>query len=471
MSRFAKSPRRGPPRAGPVRVRPAGLAAATLALGLAAAIAAGVATGDEPGPAPAAEARPIAHLARIEGAIGPITADYLDGRLAEAREAGACLLIVGLDTPGGLDASMRQMVRGILASEVPVAVWVGPSGARAASAGVFLLAAAHVAAMAPATNVGAAHPVNMGGQMDSTMAEKVTNDAVAYLQGIARERGRNVDWSERVVRESVSVPADEALELGIVDMVVSDPPALLVAADGRTVEVAGRSEVLRTADAVIVERPMSWRHRLLQRITDPTIAYIFLMLGFYGLFFELSNPGSLVPGIAGAIFLLLAFLAFQSLPVNYVGILLIVLGLLLLLLEIKVTSYGALTVTGVGGLVLGSLMLYDSPGPLGDLPLKVIVPVVLLTVAFFLTVVGLGLAAQRRRHFSGLESLQGAAARVVRAAGPREGGFGGRVMVAGELWECRSAEPLREGDTVLVLGREGRVLLVGPEGGASGTAG
>lgn len=442
--------------------------AAAVAL-LAAAAAFAAAPPDTAGTPDARAAGPaIVHAARIDGMIGPIVADYFDKEIERAGAAGAELLLVGLDTPGGLDTSMRQMVRAIMASEVPIAVWVGPAGARAASAGVFVLAAAHVATMAPATNVGAAHPVNLGGAMDTTMAAKAVNDAVAYLESLARERGRNVEWSEDVVRRSVSVPAGEALEMRIIDFLAPDPAAVLAAADGRTVQVAGRARTLRTAGATLVERPMSWRHDLLQRITDPTIAYILLMLGFYGLFFELSNPGTLLPGIVGAICLLLAFLAFQSLPVNYVGVLLIVVGLLLLLLEIKVTSYGALAVAGIGGLVLGSLMLYDAPGPLGRLPLQVVLPAVIVTAAFFLLIVGLGLAAQRRRHFTGPEALLGEAATVVRA-GEVKGEYRGHVQVAGELWEFRCAVPVARGDKVRVLAREERVLLVEPA--AAGSAG
>lgn len=417
---------------------------------------------DRPPGGKAAAATSIVHLLRIEGTIGPIVADYLAEELAMAEDAGADLVILELDTPGGLDTAMRQMIRDMLASPVPVAVFVAPDGARAASAGVFLLMAAHLAAMAPATNVGAAHPVNMGGEMDSTMAEKVTNDAVAYLQSLAKKRGRNIEWSETVVRHSVSVTAAEALELGVIDLVAEDVQDLLERADGHVV-TGEKSLTLRTRNAVIEERPMNWRAKFLQRITDPTVAYILLMLGFYGLFFELSNPGSLFPGIVGAICLLLAFLAFQSLPVNYVGVILIVLGLLLLLLEIKVTSYGTLTLGGVGALVLGSILLFDPANPFGSLPLRIITPVVIFTVLFFLVIVGLGLAAQRRRPSTGLEALTGQEAEILTSEGESAGTFKGRLQIQGEIWEYRSRRECRPGDSVKVVGAQGRVLLVAPQ--------
>ena len=399
---------------------------------------------------------PLVHVLRIEGTIGPIVADYLDDELSHAVEKGASLVVLEIDTPGGLDTSMRQMVRAILASPIPIAVYVSPDGARAASAGVFVLTAAHLAVMAPATNVGAAHPVNMGGEMDEAMSEKVTNDAVAYLQSLAKQRGRNVEWSEEVVRESVSVHAEEALDLGVIDFVAENLEDLLAQADGH--QVGDLS--IRTAGAVIEYRPMNWRGRFLQRITDPTVAYILLMLGFYGLFFELSNPGSLLPGIVGAICLLLAFLAFQSLPVNYVGVMLIVLGLIMLLLEIKVTSYGALSIGGVASLVLGSLLMFDPSNPFGSLPIRVILPVVLFSVVFFMVIVGMGLAAQRRRPFSGLDAMRGEIGKIITIETEGSDRYSGRLQIQGELWEYRASNPLQQGDPVKVVGRQGRVLLV-----------
>jgi membrane-bound serine protease (ClpP class) len=420
------------------------------------------AVGEESQPSPEI-AGPV-HVLRIEGTIGPIVADYLDAELHYADEQRAQLLVMEMDTPGGLDTAMRQMVRSMLATDVPVAVYVSPAGARAASAGVFVLMAAQIAAMAPATNVGAAHPVNMGGQMDETMAEKVTNDAVAYLQGLAKQRGRNVEWSEKVVRESVSVTAEEAVALNVIDFVAKDLEELLQLCEGRRVAAAADTTVLRTVLASVVSRPLNWRGRFLQRITDPTVAYIFLLLGFYGLFFELSNPGSILPGIVGAICLLMAFLAFQSLPVNYVGVMLILVGLIMLLLEIKVTSYGALSIGGVVSLVLGSLLLFDPANPFGRVPLQVILPAVLFTVVFFVFIVGLGIAAQKRRHATGLEALEGQLGEIVQLRGEAGGEYLAKIYVSGELWDCRSSAPLATGASVRVIGRSGRILLVAPAG-------
>jgi len=402
----------------------------------------------------------LVHVIRIEGTIGPIVADYLDKELAIAEEQSAELLIVELDTPGGLDTSMRQMVKTILQAQMPVVVFVYPDGARSASAGVFLLTAAHVAAMSPATNVGAAHPVNMGGEMDAAMSEKVTNDAVAYLQSLAEQRGRNVEWSEEVVRQSVSITADEALALGVIDLVATSHDDLLDQCNELSIAWADSTLEIHTAGARIVYRTMGWREKFLQRITDPTIAYILLMLGFYGLFFELSNPGSWAPGIIGVFCLLMAFLAFQSLPVNYVGIMLIILGLVLLLLEIKVTSYGMLSIAGITALTLGSILMFDSDNPFGGVPFKVIVPAVLFTTLFFLLIIGLGLAAQRVKHHTGREALNGAPGEVVRSDGVSNGQFQGRVFVEGELWEYRARQQFRPGDHVKVIRSQGRMVWI-----------
>jgi len=416
-------------------------------------------------PAAAGDAESRPHLVRvlhIDGAIGPIVANYFDDQLAAAVRDSASLVVLELDTPGGLDTSMRQMVQAILSSPVPVGVYVSPSGARAASAGVFLVMASQVAGMAPATNIGAAHPVNMGGKLDETMTEKVTNDAVAYLQSLAKQRGRNVEWAEKVVRESVSVTAEEARKLGIVEFLAPDLAAFLQDCNGYRYRDGAGGGILHTSDPLIEQRPLSWRDRLLQRITDPTVAYIFLLLGFYGLFFELSNPGSLLPGIVGAICLLLAFLAFQSLPVNYVGVLLIIVGLIMLLLEIKVTSYGALTIGGVIALVLGSLLMFEPGNPFGSVPFQVMVPAVVVTVFFFLAIVGLGLAAQRRRPYSGRGALTGRVGEVIKDDGQFGDQFGGRLFVDGEYWEYRCATRLKAGQAVRVVESQGRCLVVEP---------
>jgi membrane-bound serine protease (ClpP class) len=394
---------------------------------------------------------------RWHGAIGPIAAEYLAKGIEQAEEREALLLILTLDTPGGLDISMRDMVQGILSADVPVAVYVWPEGARAASAGVFLLAASHFAAMAPSTNAGAAHPVAMGGELDEVMSGKVTNDAVAYLTSLASGRGRDTAWCEGVVRESVSVPADSALVLGMIDVVSDDLDALISWCDGRV--PAGGVETVHTDGAWVVEIPLSWRQKFLRAITDPNLAYLFLMLGMYGLFFELSRPGAILPGVVGALGILLAVLAFQGLPVNYVGVAMLLLGIVLLLLEIKITSYGALALGGTVSLLLGSLMLFENAGPLGSLSLKVVLPVVLFTVLLFLGIVGMGLSAQRRPPVTGIESLVGMDGLVARlddeVAGTSRYGM---IELFGEYWSFEAELPVALGDRVTVTAcAQGRV--------------
>ena len=398
----------------------------------------------------------------LVGPVGPIAVEYLDDGIARAAETDAQLVVLVLDTPGGLDASMRDIVRAIFASRVPVAVYVAPDGARAASAGVFLLAAAHVAAMAPATNTGAAHPVNMGGQLDETMAEKVTNDAVAYLQSVAARRGRSGSWCERVVRSSASVPADTALALGMIDVVAADLDELIAWCDGRTFETPAGPVVADLGHAAVESMPMSARQKLLRQIVNPNVAYILMMIGVYGLFFELSRPGAILPGIVGGISLILAVVAFQALPVNTAGLLLILLGLVLLLLEIKVTSFGMLALGGVAALFLGSMLLFRGDSPLGQLSLRVVVPMVVVTAALLLGVAGLGLRAQMSPPRSGVAALVGAAAVVRRIDGDGESAASGVVEVSGELWSFAAGRELTVGDRVVVESVDGRTLNVRP---------
>lgn len=410
-----------------------------------------------------AEPEPRVLVLRWSGAIGPIAAEYLEHGVERAAEDRARLLVLVLDTPGGLDAAMRRMVQDILASETPVAVYVSPGGARAASAGVFLLAAAPVAAMAPATNAGAAHPVKLGGKMDDVMAGKATNDAVAYLESLAAERSRPTAWCDDVVRESVSVPADSALALGMIDVVAADLDELISWCDGRV--PAGGGAAIRTDGAWVVEMLPSWRQRFLRTITDPSLAYLFLMLGVYGLFFELSRPGAVLPGVVGALGVMLAVLAFQGLPVNYVGVGLVLLGMLLLVLEIKVTSFGALTVGGTVSLLLGSVLLFEHAGPLGTISLKLILPVVLFTVVLFLGIVGLGLKAQRRAPTTGADALLDCVGVVRRLIGPADGrSRTGVIEVLGEHWSFDADTPVALGDHVTVTAcADGRVVVVPTE--------
>jgi len=432
-----------------------------LLLLLAVLAAAGVAAGEPAARVdPAPGAGPVLVL-QWQGPIGPVSSAYLERGLAAARRLDASLVVLELDTPGGLDTAMRRMVQDILAAHRPVVVYVHPPGARAASAGVFVLSAAHVAAMAPSTSAGAAHPVSLGARMDSTMSAKVTNDAVALLEGLAVRRGRSTSWCRRVVAESAAVPADSALALGMVDLVAEDLPALLAALEGRRVAAGGDTVTIHATGARTVVLPPDFRERLLRALTNPELAYIFLMLGIYGLFFELSRPGAVLPGVVGAISLALAFLAFQQLPVDYVGVLLILLGVILLVLEVKITSYGLLTVAALGSLLLGTVLLFPGEGWRG-VPWRTVLPIILFTAGFFLFIIGAGWRAQARPARTGGDALLGRVATVTRvdAAGRR-----GTLLLDGELWAFRSVVPVAAGDEVLVRDRDGLLLTVEPAAG------
>lgn len=400
--------------------------------------------------------------AALDGVISPGTADYLSTVIERAaREEAACLLVT-LNTPGGLEASMRTMVTAILNSEVPVVVYVAPAGARAASAGAFITLAAHVAAMAPGTNIGAAHPVNLGGgaPMDSTMSEKVASDAAAFIRSIAQRRGRNEQWAERAVRESISSSAREALDAGVVDLVSESQEELLRSLEGWQVETAAGRLTLALAGRPVVAVTMGWRHRAMRLLSDPNIAYIFLILGFYGILFELSNPGAILPGVVGGIFLILAFYALQTLPVNWAGLMLMLFALLLFIAEIKVTSFGLLAAGGVVSLVLGSVLLFDSPAPFLRVSLQVLVPVLVVTVLAVLVAIGLAARTFRRPVTTGREGMIGLTGEVVEPVAPR-----GRVQVRGELWwaeadEAGGGAPIAAGDEVEVTGLSGLTLRV-----------
>jgi membrane-bound serine protease (ClpP class) len=407
---------------------------------------------------------PVVGWIRIEDAVQPASAGFLDRALRWARRADCSCLVLELDTPGGLDTSMRRMVKAILASPVPVVVYVAPPGSRAASAGVFLMLAAHVAAMAPGTNLGAAHPVSIGGGLpgggeargDSTMTEKVVNDAAAYVRSLAAQRGRNAEWAERAVRASVSITGDEALQLGVIDLIAADRAALLERLDGRVVETARGRVTLRTAGARVIEMRPDLRDQALGAIANPNVAYLLLLLGALGIFFELSHPGTLFPGIVGALSLLLAFFALQMLPVRATGVALILLSIVLFILEIKVTSFGALAMGGVAALLFGSLMLFDSASGV-RLSLGVIVPSVIVVGALFIVAVVLAVQAQSRRAVTGAEGLVGEIG-VARTALAREG----KVFVHGELWDAWSGRPVPAGGRVRVVRMSGLRLEVEP---------
>jgi membrane-bound serine protease (ClpP class) len=354
--------------------------------------------------------------------------------------------VIELDTPGGLDTSMRSIVKEIVGSEVPVIVFVAPGGARAASAGVFVTLAAHLAAMAPGTNMGAAHPVGLGGKMDKTMAEKATNDAAAYIRSLAESKGRNAQWAEKAVRESISATETEALKEHVIDLVTRDLPSLLSDIDGRKVQTAFGERTLRTKDAKVVREEIGLRLKILGFISDPNVAYILMLLGFYGLFFELTSPGAIFPGVAGGICLILAFYAFQTLPVNYAGLLLIILAIILFILEVKIVSHGVLTIGGIIAMIIGSLMLFESPGPFVRLSVYLILPAVIATALFFSLTISLALKAHRRKPVTGKEELVG----MEGTAKTDISGEGGMVFLHGELWSAFSGEPIAKDDRVVV---------------------
>jgi membrane-bound serine protease (ClpP class) len=385
-------------------------------------------------------------LIRVEGVISPVAAEFIDESLERAVQAGSVALIVELDTPGGLMESMRSIVKAFMSSPIPVIVYVAPSGAQDASAGVFITLAANVAAMAPGTNIGAAHPVTMGQEMDETMREKVTNDAVSYIRGIAERRNRNADWAERAVRQSESVTAQEAVELGIVDMVCENRQALLDSLDGLVVETTAGPVTLETKGATIRQLRLSFRYQVLNIISHPNVAYILLILGFYGLFFELSNPGTYLPGIAGGICLILAFFAFQVLPINYAGLLLILLAIILFIAEALTPTFGFLTTGGIIAMILGSLMLIGSPAPFLRLSWKIIVPVTLFTAAFFLFALGMALRTRLRKPTTGKQGLIGEIGVAETRLNPD-----GKIFLHGELWNARCPEGVRKGERVRVV--------------------
>lgn len=396
------------------------------------------------------------NVATYDGVINPVAAEFLNEAIETAVKDHAQALIIELDTPGGLDTSMRIIIKAMNASEIPIVVYVYPSGARAASAGVFITMAAHIAAMAPGTNIGAAHPVAMGGgEMDKEMKKKVENDAAAYIKSIAEKRGRNVTWAEEAVRKSVSVTEKDALNLKIIDLIAEDRPALIKAINGRTVETAKGKVTIDTKDATIKTTPMSFRFRVLSTLSDPNIAYILMLLGIYGLIFELSNPGSILPGIVGGISLILAFYAFQTLPINYAGFLLILLAIILFVAEIKVPSYGLLTVGGVISMVLGSLMLIRTDVPGLRISLSVVLPAALITSVFFVLVVGMAWRIHHKKPVTGIEVMIGTQGIARTEIHPH-----GTVFLHGELWEAISEEPIKEGEPVIVQKVTGLKLQV-----------
>jgi membrane-bound serine protease (ClpP class) len=387
---------------------------------------------------------------KINDIITPAVADFISKSIEEAAKDKAQCLIIQMDTPGGLDLSMRDIIKDMMNSELAIVVYVSPSGARAASAGAIITLAADIAAMAPGTNIGAAHPVAMGGQMSRTMTEKVLNDAVAYITSIADKKKRNVQVAVRFVKESVSIPANEALKLKVIDLIANDLNDLLSKIDGKTVEKPWGNIKLSTKGAKINIIEMGFRQRFLAALSNPNIAYILMMIGLVGLYFELAHPGAIFPGVIGGICLILSFFAFRTLPVNYAGILLILLGVFLFIAEIKLTSYGLLTVGGVVCLALGSIMLFESPVPFLRASLGVIIPTVLVTAAFFIFALTMAIKAQMAKPATGSEGLTGETGVARTRLDPE-----GKVFVHGEFWNAYTDGTIEEGEKIRILKAEG----------------
>ncbi len=429
-------------------------------------------------PAPAGEA----WVFTVEGPIGPATSDYLKRGFARAREEGAALIVLRLDTPGGLDTAMREIIREILASPVPVVAWVGPSGARAASAGTFIVYASHIAAMAPGTNMGAATPVAIGGpggapqepapeepeaegesgerpppQRRPGIMDKAMRDAAAYIRSLARMRGRNPDWAERAVVEAASISAEEAVEAGVVELLASDLEELLARIDGREVEAAGRTIVLETEGLELVEVDPDWRARLLAILTNPNVAYILLLIGVYGIILEFYSPGLTGPGLVGAIALLLALYAFQVLPVNYAGLALVALGAGLLVAEAFLGSFGILGVAGIAALALGGIMLFDTEAPGFAVSLWIVGGVAAGGGSLLLALLAMIAKSRRRPVAIGPERMPAERAEVLTWQNGR-----GTVRFEGEVWQAHGPVPLEPGEQVVVVGRRGLRLEVEP---------
>ncbi len=406
-------------------------------------------------PAYSQEKAPI-YVIEVDGIINPATAKFIVESVDKATEQGAQCIVIQLDTPGGLMESMRTIVKRIMTAPIPVIVYVGPSGGRAASAGVFITMSAHIAVMAPGTHIGAAHPVSLGeGKESKTMSEKIVNDTVSYIKTIAKTRGRNVDWGEKAVVKSASITEEEAVKLNVVDFISPDLQDLLSRIDGKVVKFDGVTRTLMTKGVQPRSLEMSWRFRFLDIISNPSIAYILLMLGIYGIFFELSNPGAILPGVVGGIFLILAFYALQMLPINFAGLALILFAIILFIAEIKVVSHGLLSVGGVISLFLGSLMLIDSPVEYMRISLSVIIPAVVVSAAFFIFAVTKAIGARLTKPTTGIEGLTGEIGTVVAGLN-----LEGKVAVHGEYWNAESDQPIDVGEKVRVIGVNNLILKV-----------
>ncbi len=402
------------------------------------------------------DSQKIALLLKLEGPINPGSAAYIVRGIKYANEIGAYIVILQLDTPGGLGSSMRQIIKAILNSNVPVIVYVAPSGAGAASAGAIVTISAHIAAMAPGTNIGAAHPVGIGGkEINKTMSEKVVNDMASYARGIANQRHRNAEWIERAIRESVSITAEEALKKHVIDIIANNIDELLKKINGMSVVLINEKKiVLNTKGINIIAYKPNLRDKILSTISDPNISYILMMIGLTGLYFELAHPGAILPGVLGAISLILAFYAFHTLPVNYAGLMLIALAIILFILEVKITSYGLLSIGGIISLLLGSMMMFDNM----KVSLKIIIPTVAVFTGFFMMATYLAIKAHSVTPKSGIEALIGEKGIVEKWERGK-----GVVFVHGEYWNAISDDELQPGNKIEVKNIKGLTLEVKKE--------
>jgi membrane-bound serine protease (ClpP class) len=395
------------------------------------------------------------YVIRMSGPISPAAAGFLKKGITKASEEGVSCITVELDTPGGLAESMREIVMAIFASKVPVVIYVAPSGARAASAGVMITMAADIAAMAPGTNIGAAHPVGAGGkEISGTMSEKVVNDMVAHARSIAKKRGRNADWVEKAVRKSISVTETEALKANVIDVVAKDIDDLIRQINGRKIQDKGVLTLDNVKKTILKE---DLRTKILKTISNPNIAYILMMIGLAGLYFELSHPGAVLPGVVGGISIILAFFAFQTIPVNYAGFLLIVLALIFFIMEMKIASYGLLSIAGITSLLLGSIMLFENSGTGMRLSWQVLIPTLVLISGFFVVVSGLVFKSHLSKPRTGAQGLIGEIGVVRESLMPE-----GKVFVHGELWNATSKDPIQTGAKVRVVNIVNLVLEVEP---------
>ena len=397
------------------------------------------------------------HLIMIDGVINPVSMEFIIESIETAEEADAELLIIELDTPGGLMTSMHDIVKSILSSEVPVAVYVSPSGSRAGSAGVFITMAAHIAAMAPGTNIGSAHPVTMTGSQDTSevMMEKIINDAVASIRSVAEKRGRNAEWAEKAIRESANITESEALDNNVIDFVAPTVDSLLVLIDGLEVEVLDGKKVLATQNARIISFSMNWRQKALDILSDPNILYILFLLGISGLGLELYNPGAILPGVVGGICIILFLYSVQTIPINYAGALLIIFSAVLFLLEIKIPSYGLLSIGGIVAFVLGSIMLVDSPLPFMQISWQVILGAVITFSLFFILAVGFAIRTFRKKPATGREGLigeEGASLEDFKQAGS--------VEVHGEIWRAITDTRIKKGQKIIIESVDDKHLTI-----------